>query len=97
MKELKMKDLKKEEKGLVKVLADFPNVVEQAAKEMRINLVCNYAYELATVFSTFYQFCPVLKAGSEQQKGFRLALVAATKVVLKNSLSLLGIEAMEKM
>jgi len=90
------KMLKKEEKELVKALVDFPKVVEQAAREMRINHICNYAYDLANVFSTFYQFCPVLKA-EKGQKNFRLALVAATKIVLRNALSILGIDAIEKM
>lgn len=92
-----VKELKKEEKKLVKLLAQFPKIVEQAAKDMRINYICNYAYELATTFSTFYQFCPVLKAETGEQKNFRLSLVAATKATLKNALSLLGITALEKM
>ncbi len=96
-KTIKVEDLKKEEKELVKLLADFPKVIQQAAKEMRINQICNYAYSLATTFSTFYQACPVLKAETETQKNFRLALVAATKIVLRNALNILGIDAIEKM
>lgn len=92
-----VKELKKEEKELVKLLADFTAVVAQAAKEMRVNQICNYAYDLATTFSTFYQFCPVLKAETAAQKNFRLGLVAATKTVLRNALLILGMDALEKM
>jgi len=92
-----VKELKKEEKELVKLLADFPTVVAQAAKEMRVNQICNYAYDIATTFSTFYQFCPVLKAETAEQKNFRLGLVAATKIVLRNALLILGMDALEKM
>jgi arginyl-tRNA synthetase len=95
-KSFKTNELKKVEKELVKALADFPKVIEQSAKEMRINLICNYAYNLANLFSTFYQFCPVLKAEKEQ-KNFRLGLVTATKIVLRNALSIVGMDAIEKM
>ena len=96
-KVIKAKELKNEEKELVKMLADFTAIVMQAANEMKINLVCNYAYDVATAFSTFYNACPVLKADTAEQKEFRLALVAATKIVLKNALGILGMDAIEKM
>jgi arginyl-tRNA synthetase len=59
--------------------------------------MCNYVYELATTFNNFYQQCPVLKAEVKQQREFRLMLVAATKIVLANSLKLIAMEALEKM
>ena len=96
-KTIKVKELKNEEKELVKMLADFPTIVMQAANEMKINLVCNYAYDVATAFSTFYNACPVLKAETAELKNFRLALVAAAKTVLKNALTILGMDAIEKM
>lgn len=95
--DIKIDELKPEEKELVKMLSDFPKVVAQAAKELHINQICNYAYDLATAFSTFYQFCPVIKADTKEQKEFRLALVAATKTVLRNALHILGMDAIEKM
>lgn len=95
VKAFKVKEMKEQEKELARAISDFPNVIEQAAREMRVNLICNYAYDLANKFSTFYQACPVLKA--EENKEFRIALVAATKTVLKNALTILGIDAIEKM
>ena len=91
------KDLKPQEIELMRLLSDFPRTVEQAADEMKINIVCNYAYDVATAFSTFYNACPVLKAETETQKEFRLGLVAATKIVLRNALEILGMGAIEKM
>jgi len=88
------KALVEQEKELVKNLTRFPAVVEEAAKDLRPHYVCNYAYELATSFSTFYHACPVLQA---EQKDFRLTLVKATEIILKKSLELLGITALEKM
>jgi len=88
--------LTEEERALVKTLMRFPNIVEQAAKDLRPHYICNYVYDLATVFDKFYEFNSVLKAEGEK-KNFRLALVNATKIVLMNALNLLGIEALEKM
>jgi len=85
-----------EEKKLVKKLSEFPEVVEQALRDFRPHYLCNYAYDLATIFSEFYHLCPVLKAEKEL-RDFRLSLVKATKVTLKNCLTLLGIDTPEKM
>jgi arginyl-tRNA synthetase len=93
----KVEKLNEEEKQLVKILTRFTEAVEQAAIDLRPHYICNYVYELATIFDKFYEFCPVLKADTEEQKNFRLALVQATKIVLKNTLSLIGMEALEKM
>jgi arginyl-tRNA synthetase len=85
-----------EEEKLVKKLSDFPDVVEQALRDFRPHYLCNYAYELATIFSEFYHLCPVLKA-EKKLRYFRLSLVKATKITLKNCLFLLGIDTPEKM
>jgi arginyl-tRNA synthetase len=95
-KEFKIDKLTEEEKQLVKQLVKFSEVVEEATKNLRLHLICDYAYGLATIFSNFYQSCPVLKA-TGKMRNFRLALVSATEQVLKNSLSLIGIEVPEKM
>jgi arginyl-tRNA synthetase len=85
------------EKQLIKVLMKFQDVVENSAKDLKPHYICNYVYDLATVFSNFYQNCPVLKAENEELRNFRLTLVYATKNILKDCLNLIGIEAIEKM
>jgi len=87
----------KEEKKIIKKLIEFPDVVEQALRDFRPHYICNYAYELANIFSEFYHACPVLKAETQKLRDFRLTLVKATKTTLKNSLNLLGIETPKKM
>lgn len=94
---LKIENISEEEKILVKTLMIFPEVVEKAAKDLRPHYICNYVYELATIFDKFYETCSVLKAENEKLKAFRLSLVDATRIVLENSLNLIGIEAPEKM
>jgi arginyl-tRNA synthetase len=90
-------NLNSEEKKLVKKLSEFPAVIEQALRDFRPHYLCNYTYELATVFSEFYHLCPVLKTEKKELKNFRLSLVKATKITLKNCLYLLGIETPEMM
>jgi len=90
-------NLNSEEKKLVKKLSEFPAVVEQALRDFRPHYLCNYTYELATVFSEFYHLCPVLRAEKKVLRNFRLSLVKATKITLKNCLFLLGIDTPEKM
>jgi len=84
------------EKELVKFLAKFPEIVEQAGRDVKPHLIPWYANELASLFNRFYMDHPVLKA-EEGILEERLLLVLATKQVLKNTLELLGIEAPEKM
>jgi arginyl-tRNA synthetase len=93
---LKTENLTEGEKNLIKTLMRFPEVVEQAARDLRPHYICNYAFDLATVFDKFYEFNPVLKAEGNK-KNFRLALVQATKIVLAKALELTGIKALERM
>ncbi len=86
-----------EEKNLVKTLSKFTNVVKQASIELKPNHICNYAYELATKFSNFYEKCPVIKADNKKLRNFRLSLTTATKIILGNCLGLMGIETLDKM
>jgi len=90
-------NLSKEEKKIIKKLIEFPDTVEQSLKDFRPHYISNYAYDLANIFSEFYHACPVLKAETKKLRDFRLTLVKATKITLKNSLSLLGIDTPERM
>lgn len=86
----------KEELELVSKVAEFPSIVEKASKELKPNLIANYVYELASKFNEFYHKYPVLKAEKKITES-RLALVIVVRQVIKNSLSLLGIDAVERM
>ncbi|NJE42285.1 arginine--tRNA ligase [Thermococcus sp. GR6] len=84
------------EKELIKLLAKFPEIIEEAGKDIKPHLIPWYANELASLFNKFYMDHPVLKA-EDGVREERLLLVLATKQVLRNALALLGIEAPEKM
>ena len=85
-----------EEVILAKHLLNFGLVLELVAEELRPNYLCNYLYELAGKFTSFYENCPVLKAEPEA-RATRLALCDLAGKVLKQGLEVLGLETVEKM
>jgi arginyl-tRNA synthetase len=88
-------DLK--ERELIIMAAGFPEAFEGAATELKPGDITSYANTLADRFNSFYAALPVLRADTPGLVGARLMLVDAVRVVLRNSLSLLGIEAPERM
>jgi len=73
-------------------------VIEQVANEAYPHLLCNYLYDLASLYMTFYEACPILKEGvSEAEKLSRLSLSKSVAQTLELGLHLLGIEIMDKM
>lgn len=89
-------DLETPEIELIDRLSRLPNDVQRAASEYKTLNITNVAYETARAFNDFYHHCPVLQAPREIRH-FRLRLVKAAKIALKNELNLLGIEAPEVM
>lgn len=83
-----------QEARLIKKIAVFSEVVEQAYKNLNPSLIANYSFELAQIFNEFYHSSRVI--GSKEES-FRLALVKAFTITIKQALSLLGIEAIERM
>lgn len=87
-----------QEKALAMKLLQFGEVVDQVAREGYPHILCNYIYELASAFMSFYEHCPVLKDGvSQEAKDSRLQLSKQTSEIIAKGLDLLGIEVMEKM
>ncbi len=85
-----------EEIALARHLLNFGITLEAVGEEYRPNFLCNYLYDLAGRFTSFYENCPVLKA-EEPQRSSRLALCELTARVLKQGLEVLGIEVLEQM
>jgi arginyl-tRNA synthetase len=95
-------NLNKEELALMRAFPRFSEVISDAAKNYSPNLLCNYLYDLASKFNTFYNMHKILETPSTKHqtpstRDFRLALTAATGQILKNGLNLLGIQAPHKM
>jgi arginyl-tRNA synthetase len=85
-----------EEKKLVKLIADFPEAVEEGARNQRPEVVARYLLDLSHAFNEFYQACQVL-AEDEELKKARILLINCVRQVLKNGLGLLGIECLDEM
>jgi arginyl-tRNA synthetase len=83
--------------ALAQKLIQFSDAVHNVANKGMPHMMCNYLYELAGAFMSFYEACPILKDVSEQQKCSRLRLADLTAKVLNQGLSLLGIETLERM
>jgi arginyl-tRNA synthetase len=87
-----------QEKALAMKLLQFEEVVNQVASEGYPHILCNYVYELASAFMSFYEHCPVLKDGvAEETQQSRLQLSKQASETIAKGLDLLGIEVMEKM
>jgi arginyl-tRNA synthetase len=90
-------DLNEKEKGLIKLLHEFPQVLIDAGKEYSPALVANYVYELAKDYNGFYHDHNILKEENEEVKNFRLQLSSFTATTIKNCMGLLGISVPERM
>jgi arginyl-tRNA synthetase len=82
---------------LARVVARFPEVVEDAAAGQETQGITTYATELATAFHAFYRDARVVDPDAPERSAKRLALVEAARVTLANALGLLGISAPESM
>ena len=85
------------EKELLMMLAGFPEIFKDAVNELKPGNITSYSNNLADKFNSFYAALPVIRAESQGLVGARLMLVDAVRVALRNSLSLLGIKAPERM
>jgi arginyl-tRNA synthetase len=87
-----------QEKQLALKLLQFNEVINQVAIDCYPHSLCNYLYELSSLFMTFYEHCPILKSDiAPEIAQSRLQLCAYSASILKKGLDLLGIETMEKM
>lgn len=86
-----------EELAILRTLYKFPEVVLEAGENFAPNLICNFLFDLAHKYNLFYNKLPILKAGSEELRSFRLALTITVGQVIKNGLNLLGIGTPERM
>lgn len=82
---------------LANKLMQFNEIINSVAKQGMPHFLCSYLFELAGLFSSFYEACPILVAETETQKQSRLKLAALTAKTIKQGLSLLGITTLERM
>jgi arginyl-tRNA synthetase len=87
-----------DEKALALHMLQFQDALEIVAKEATPHVLCAYLYELATLYSRFYENCPILKPDvSASHKQTRLNLNALMARTMQSGLDILGIETMQTM
>jgi arginyl-tRNA synthetase len=87
-----------QEKLLALKVLQFEETLQQVMKDAQPNLLCNYLYELASQYMSFYEACPILKEGTAVQvRDSRLMLSILVAKLLAKGLDLLGIDVMDKM
>jgi len=85
------------EQDLAARLAQFGETVNNVAEKGTPHVLCAYLYDLAGLFSSFYENCPILNAENPEQQQSRLRLAHLTGRTLKQGLQLLGLETLERM
>lgn len=101
-RELKVENnLNDEELSVLRTLSRFHEIISMSAKMYSPNILCNYLYDLASKYNSFYNKHRIINEDENEKEGetetFRVHLTAATGQVLKNGLKLLGIQAPERM
>ena len=85
------------ERELGRKLLELGAIVQQVVESAEPHRLCGYLFEVASLFTSFYEQCPVLKADDEETRDSRLALCAAALRVLTVGLGLLGVPIPDRM
>jgi arginyl-tRNA synthetase len=87
-----------QEKALAIKLLQFSETLDQVARDAMPHLLCTYLYEIASLYMSFYEACPILKEGiAPELRDSRLRLCHLVARTLERGLELLGIEVMQQM
>ncbi|MBL7937928.1 MAG: arginine--tRNA ligase [Flavobacteriales bacterium] len=86
-----------EERTVLKLLHQFPAVLNESATKLDPSSVANHAYELVKAYNSFYQTVPVMKEEDPAKREFRLELSSCVAAVTRKAMWCLGIEVPERM
>ncbi len=89
--------LNSKEKELIKLVAQFPTIISNAAENHSPALVANYCYEVVKEYNSFYQTMPILGQDDLQVKIFRVQLSKKVADVIGSGFKLLGIQMPQRM
>jgi len=92
-----VENLHEKEKELLKIVLQFPDVIQNAATNHSPALVANYTFELVKEFNSYYQNVSILGEENRDLKIFRVQLSKCIGTTIKNAFDLLGIEVPERM
>ena len=86
-----------QEKEIIKLLSNFPNIIQESAANYSPAILSNYAFELVKEYNTYYQNTSILTAPSNQLISFRLGLSSKVGEVIKTAMRLLGVNVPNQM
>jgi len=89
--------LSAKEKSIVKMIAEFPSIIKDAADNYSPALVANYTYDLVKEYNQFYHDHLILKEQNNDVRNFRLRMSGIVGAIINNAMNLLGIEMPERM
>lgn len=90
-------EVSEKEMGLVQMLSDFAEVIQQAGKEYSPSGIANYVYDLVKEYNQFYHDFSILREENAALKEFRLVLSANVAKIIRLGMEILGIEVPERM
>ena len=90
-------ELNEKEISLIRMMHDYPEVIEESARMLNPSLVANYLYDLAKEFNQFYHDYSILSADHTDQVALRILMVEEIGRIIHSGMKLLGIEVPERM
>ncbi len=85
------------EKALILWLEHYPDVMQASADEYNPSLLCNYTFQLAQQFNSFYDVHSISKAENEEKKQLRMMIIMMVARVMRHAMGTMGIRLPEKM
>ena len=85
------------EQEIIKLLLEFPAIIQEAADQYSPALIANYTYNLVKEYNGYYQNTPILVGDNEEQIAFRVALSDKVAQVIKTGMGLLGVAVPNRM
>jgi len=85
------------EVSLIRMMHEYPEIINEASRTLNPSLVANFLYDLAKEFNQFYHDYSILSADNQEQVGLRLLIVEAIGQIVESGMDLLGIEVPERM
>ena len=90
-------EISDKEKELIKLILEFPKLIQESANSYSPALVANYIFEIVKEFNSYYQSTSILNAESESLIGFRVTLSKKIAEIIKSGMLLLGIKVPQRM
>lgn len=90
-------DMNRKEVALIRMLYEYPEIVEESARTLNPSLIANFLYDLAKAFNQFYHDYSILSAGDPALVSMRVLIVEQIGKIITSGMNLLGIEVPERM